>query len=263
MTTNILYATPLITAYCVFVTALSGLVFGSFCNAWAWRLVHGESITRGRSHCASCGHTLSARDLVPLVSYLSLHGKCRYCGAPIGKRYPLAEVTLALAFVALVLRYGLTLTALRFLIVAALLLVASLTDLESQEIADRLQVMIAAAALLRLPVEGLAGLKAGVLGAVAVALPLLLFVLAADKIMKRETMGGADIKLFFVLGLHFSPLLMLMLLIFACFIGIFFALATQKGRGVAFPFGPAIALAALMVALFGDGLLNWYLSLFF
>ena len=153
MTTNILYATPLITAYCVFVTALLGLVFGSFCNAWAWRLVHGESITRGRSHCASCGHTLSARDLVPLVSYLSLHGKCRYCGAPIGKRYPLAEVTLALAFVALVLRYGLTLTALRFLIVAALLLVASLTDLESQEIADRLQVMIAAAALLRLPLR--------------------------------------------------------------------------------------------------------------
>ena len=98
--------------------------------------------------------------------------------------------------------------------------------------------------------------------AVSVSVPLLLFVLLADRVLGWETMGGADIKLFAALGLHFSLALMLMLLIFACVFGILFALAGKKGRGTEFPFGPAIALSAWTTLLIGQPLLNWYLSLF-
>lgn len=254
---------PLLVAYILFVSALFGLVFGSFCNAWAWRLCHGESIAKGRSHCAVCGHTLAAKDLVPLLSWLILRGKCRYCGAPISKRYPLAELTSGFAFLSLVLRYSLTWDALRFCLLACFLLTVSLCDWETREIPDRLHIFIALTALLRLPAEGWAGVKSGLLGAVAVSVPLLLFVLLADHVLGRETMGGADIKLLAALGLHFSPALMLLLLIVACLMGILLALAARAGKGSEVPFGPAIALAAWLTALFGAPLLNWYLSLFF
>ena len=89
---------PLFQIYIGFVFFLFGLVFGSFCNAWAWRIAHDESIAKGRSHCPECGHTLAAKDLVPLFSWIALKGKCRYCGKPISRRYPLVEAILGVYF---------------------------------------------------------------------------------------------------------------------------------------------------------------------
>lgn len=257
------YLTPALTAYLCFLAAVLGLVFGSFCNAWAWRIVHHESIARGRSHCALCGHPLSAPDLVPLLSWLFLRGKCRYCGAPISRRYPAAEAVSAVFFVSVLLRWGLTWAALRFLALGCLLLVLSLVDLDIQELPDGLLLAAALAALLRLPAEGLSGLTGALLGAVAVSVPLLVFVLLADRATGRETMGGGDLKLFAALGFHFGPALTLMLLIFSCFAGLAFALLGRRAREEPFPFGPAVALAVWLVLLWGQPLLNWYLGLFY
>ena len=69
-----------------------GLFMGSFLNCLAWRITHGESVLRGRSHCASCGHVLEVRDLVPVLSWLLLGGRCRFCGERISARYPIAEL---------------------------------------------------------------------------------------------------------------------------------------------------------------------------
>ena len=249
---------PFLTAYILSVTFLLGLVMGSFCNAWAWRLVHGESIVRGRSHCAVCGHPLSARDLIPLLSWLFLRGKCRYCGAPISRRYPAAELVSALYYVSVVLRFGLTVDALRFLILGSLLLTASLVDLDIMELPDGLLLAAALAALLRLP----DGWKSALLGALAVSVPLLLLVLLADRLLGRETMGGGDIKLVAVLGLHFGPLQTLFLLMLACILGLALGTAMKKAKDVPFPFGPALSLAAWGTALCGAPVVSWYLSLF-
>ena len=251
--------------YLLFLSVLLGLIFGSFCNAWAWRLAHGESIARGRSHCAVCGHTLAARDLVPLVSYLILKGRCRYCGSPIAKRYPMAELLSACFFASCFVRFGWGEPPLlaRFLIVGCLLLVAALADLETFEIPDRLLAGIALAFIVFVPFSGgWEAVKSGLIGACAVSVPLLLFVLLADRVAGRETMGGADIKLFFVLGLHFGAARTLLLLIVSCLFGVLFALSSRAGRQKAIPFGPAIAAAAWFVMLFGDSLLAWYLGLF-
>lgn len=249
---------PFLTAYILCVAALLGLVLGSFCNAWAWRIACGESIARGRSRCALCGHVLAPRDLVPLLSWLALRGKCRYCGGPISPRYPAAELISCLYFVSVTLRCGLTVDALRLLALGCLLLTASLVDLDTMELPDGLLLAAALTALLRLP----GGWRDALLGAALIAGPLLALTLLADRLAGRETMGGGDIKLVALLGLHFGPIQTLFLLILACILGLLFGAALKKARDAPFPFGPALSLAAWITALLGGPLADWYLSLF-
>lgn len=252
---------PVCAAYLCFLALLFGLVFGSFGNAWAWRIVHRESISHGRSHCPTCGHTLAARDLVPLFSWLFLRGKCRYCKAPISPRYPLVELLCAAVFCSALLRWGVSLSLLRFLLLGFFLLVASLVDWDSMELPDRLLLAAAAASLLRL-VEDPGNWKSMLAGAVLVPGLLLLLVLLMDRLLKKETMGGGDVKLLAVLGLHLGPAAAVLLLILACVLGLLFALLGKTGRGRPFPFGPMLALSGWLVMLFGSPLINWYFSLF-
>ena len=257
-----LHLSPFLTVYTLTLAALLGLALGSFCNAWAWRIVHGESITRGRSHCALCGHPLAARDLVPLFSWLSLRGKCRYCGAAISPRYPAVELISALYFLSVLWRFGLSWTALRLLAAGCFLLVAALVDADTMELPDGLLAAAALCALLRFPAEGLPGLTNALLGLAAVSVPLLILVLLADKVLGRESMGGGDIKLVAVLGLHFGPGQTLFLLILACLLGLLGAVIARKKWGAEFPFGPALILSGWLTALVGEPFVSWYLSLF-
>ena len=256
-----LFLTPFLTVYLLLLTGLMGLIMGSFCNAWAWRLAHGESIVHGRSHCAACGHTLAAKDLVPLVSWLCLRGRCRYCGQPISPRYPAVELISCVYYLSVVLRFDVSWTALRLLVLGSLLLTAALVDLDTMELPDGLLIAAACAAALRLITEGRSGLTDALLGALVAAVPLLLLVLLADRVMGRETMGGGDIKLMAVFGLHFGPLQSIFLLISGCVIGLLFAAVTRKKKGMEFPFGPALALAGWLTALVGQPVITWYLSL--
>lgn len=254
------YFPPAAAAYIVFLTAVLGLVFGSFCNAWAWRIVHHERISRGRSHCTSCGHTLGVRDLVPLFSWLFLHGRCRYCGAPVSRRYPLTELLCCVYFLSIVLRFGIGICTLRFLILGALLLAASLVDYDTMELPDGLVAAAAVCALLRLIEDP--GAWKNMLWGLAVPAALLVLVLVMDKVLGRESMGGGDIKLIAALSLHFGPAQTLLLLILACFIGLIAAAMAKKGKLKPFPFGPSISFAAWLTALAGGPLVGWYLSLF-
>lgn len=254
---------PFFTAYVLFVTALIGLVMGSFLNAWGWRTVHNEKISRGRSHCAVCGHTLGALDLIPLFSYLLLGGKCRYCGEKISKRYPIVEAVCAVFFITVVMTSDLTVQTARYLIVGSLLLVLSLVDLDTYELPDGIVAALAASFILRYFESGLSGIKDGLIGCAFIALPLLAIVLIADKIAGRETMGGGDIKLLGALGLHFGVWRSLLLVIIACIFGLVLSLFRPSETGREIPFGPAIACASWVVMLFGQSFITWYLSLFF
>lgn len=255
-----------LTVYILTVTAALGLVMGSFLNCYAWRLANGESILRGRSHCTACGKALGPADLVPVFSYLFLRGRCRHCGAKISPRYPATELLCAVVFVSVVLRYDVTPRALTLLLLCAILLTASLVDLESGIIPDRLILAgIGVFLIFSFFEDGpvLETLGRGLFGALAVTLPLLLLVLLADKVLKRDTMGGGDIKLIFMIGLFFDWQQNLLLLIAACILGLLLALILGKARpNTQFPFGPALAGAAWLVMLFGRPVLDWYLSLF-
>ena len=247
--------------YLTVLTALIGLVMGSFLNAWAWRVAHGEKISRGRSHCTACGHVLSALDLIPLFSWLFLKGKCRYCGKKISARYPAAELVCMLLYLSIVYRYGFCMDTLRLLMLGSLLLASSITDMEIMELPDIMTGLMAAASLLRLA-NGLSELKPMLIGLAAVSVPLLIVVLIMEAVLKRTAMGGGDIKLIAVLGLHFGALKTLFLLIAACFIGLISAKLIRKKDGREFPFGPSIAMAAWLTMMLGDQAVNAYLALF-
>ena len=258
-----LHATPLITAMLTGFAVLIGLVMGSFLNCLALRLTTGETIM-GRSHCFSCAHELSGADLVPLFSYIFLGGKCRYCHAKIPLRYPLTEACCALIYAALLYRFDFSWELLKFTLLFSVLFSASLADLQEYIIPDPL---VIAGIVCRIPfiflspAPGKEALNA-LLGGFSVALLLLLIVLISEKVMKKEAMGGGDIKLFFMIGLYFNWKVNLFLLLCSCLIGILFAAVFGKGKGKMIPFGPSIACAALVAALCGEKVIAAYLGLF-
>lgn len=259
---------PGLTAYLLTLTALLGLVMGSFVNCWAWRLARGQSVLRGRSRCAHCGCTLGAADLIPVLSWLLLKGRCRRCGEKISPRYPAVELLTMGMFLALALRYDLSLEALRLSALCCLLLGAALVDLDVMLLPDGLLAAAAAWYLLSLPLVSSAPLSAlldGLKGGALVAGPLLALVLLADRITGRESMGGGDIKLLFVTGLYLGLPVNLLNLILSCLLGVALGLGLRRaGRQAApFPFGPAVVGATFLCLLFGQAAVDWYLRLFF
>lgn len=268
---------PIIAAYCVCVTTIAGLCMGSFLNCMAWRMTHGESVLSGRSHCTSCGHVLGVRDLVPVFSWLSTGGKCRYCGERVSARYPATEVLCAVVYVSLLLRYGLTLETLELVAFASVLLVLTLTDIDEYIIPNK--TIFAAIAIRVAYVAAVAALRLGdaaqiamtsLVGGFAVGLPLLGLVLVMDRVLGRDSMGGGDLKLFFVAGLYFGWQQCLFLVVVACVLGIVFGAAGQRIagdgegglRGKLIPFGPAIAASCWITMLVGQPVIDWYLQLF-
>ena len=258
-----LHTSPPLAAYCCFVAALFGACMGSFLNCMAWRIVHGESVLRGRSHCDECGHVLAARDLVPVLSYLFSGGRCRYCGAKLSARHVWAELISAAVYVSLLLQYDISLQTLEAWLLACVLLACTFADLEGYIIPDRFVaagVVLFIATLFWEP-EPLRRALDGALGGVTVAGGLLLLSLYMDKRMQRETLGGGDIKLLFLTGLFFGWKGNLLCLVLACVAGIVWGLAGKR-RGEAIPWGPSIAIGAWITALAGQPFINWYLGLF-
>lgn len=249
-------------AYGTCVAALLGACAGSFLDCAAWRAARGESALRGRSRCPACGRVLGARDLVPVFSYLLLRGRCRRCGAPIGKRCLLSELLCAALFALSFLRFGLSWRLAEQLVFTAVLFYLALSDLETMELPGLPMVLAAVSWLCFLPsyAEPLVRLRRGAVGALAVPLALLLLSLLMDRLLGKESLGGGDLKLLAVTGLYLGwdgNVLMLML---ACVLGLALG-AALRARGRAFPFGPALAAAAYLTALFGEPALSWYWGL--
>ncbi len=252
--------------YCIIVAALTGAVFGSFLNCLAWRLTHGESVLKGRSHCHNCGTTLGALDLIPVFSWLFLRGKCGYCKKKISVRYPLSEIILALLSVLLLLKFDVTFEFLKNLIFTYCLFTLSITDLDDYIIPNGLLIVPAVSWFIFIPFTqaGLQDVLYHILSGFIFGCIILLIVLIFDRIMKKESMGGGDIKLLALSALYLGAVSALFMLFLACVIGIVFALATKyrkSNEARHFPFGPAIAMAAYIMLLYGEPLVNWYLSL--
>lgn len=252
--------------YCCVLAGALGAVLGSFLNCAAWRMAHGESFVKGRSHCTSCGHALGALDLIPVFSWLFLGGKCRYCKTKIPARYMLTEVFFAAVSVLSLLRWDLSPEYVRNMILACCLFCLSLVDLEIFEIPNGCVVIPAAAWLAAVPFMELGFAEAGfrVLFACGYTAALLGLVLLFDKLLGKETMGGGDLKLFWVTGLYLGAAASLFALFFACILGLLLGAVQNRGKkeaGGAIPFGPAIAFASYAMLLYGDGLVSWYLGL--
>ena len=262
-----------LTYYMCGIVFIIGLVFGSFINCMALRMVSHESVLKGRSHCAVCNHSLGVADLVPLFSYLFLRGKCRYCGAKISPRYMLVELITGCAFFLIFLKYGISFQTIRNMIFVCILLGLSLIDYDTYEIPDRFIVFGILNWIVFLPLmSGYLGpewmgsfegwqvlVKDGLLGGFIIAGFLLLLSFVFDKVTGKESLGGGDIKLFFMVGLYLGLFESLFCLILACILGIVFSLVVKESR---IPFGPSISSAAFLTLLIGDTVVMWYVGLF-
>ena len=252
--------------YLTAVTAVFGLVLGSGLGCLADRMARGESWARGRSHCDSCGHTLAAADLVPVFSWLFLRGRCRYCGARIGAESTLRELLLAALLAAVLWRFGPTAEALAAMVLLCCLFCLSIVDAKTLLIPNRFLVIAAAARVVWLLAFGggaFALLRALATGAVLAGV-ILLLALLLDRVLKKESMGGGDLKLLAVLGLYFTPWECLLLLILSCLAALVFALLRPRLRNAAgeLPFGPFLSAAAALTLLIGAPVTGWYLSFF-
>lgn len=249
--------------YCCVVAGVVGAVLGSFLHCTAYRVVRGQPFFgKERSRCPSCGHELGALDLVPVFSWLLLGGRCRYCKAKVPLRYFVAECFMAAMAVLCLLRFDLSVVFLRNLVFGCCLFCLALVDLENMTIPNGclLAALFAWAAALPFLGQPLNWVFGRIAAGAVFGGGLLLFSLAADRVLGRESMGGGDIKLFAVVGLYLGFVGTLFCLVLACVLGLVFA-AVTKSRGKPFPFGPSIAAAAWVMLLYGDGLVNWYLGL--
>lgn len=251
----------LLTIYLSLWLAVLGAVLGSFLCCAADR----GGLPTGRSRCDTCGHVLRVWELIPIFSYLSSRGRCRACGASIPGHCLAAELAGAVSFAALGLHFGPSLELVMQLILAGLLLLLSLVDWTARLLPDKLLVAaivnrVVFLFLLRQPLgETLPGM---LLGAFSVSLPLLLLSLGMDVLLKKDTLGGGDIKLLFVLGLYLSWAEMLLLLFSACVLALLWAAGPGRRRaGGEIPLGPFLAAAWLLVTLFATPWIQWYFSL--
>lgn len=239
---------------------LMGLIVGSFLNVVIYRLPRGESILSPGSHCPHCGQLIKPWENIPVLSFLLLKGKCRYCQRLISWRYPLIELVTSALFILIFLRlgwipqFGL---GLYFLVV---LLAVGLIDLEHQIIPNRIIIpAIGLGALLKFSLEP-GSVVSSFLGFLVGGIFLLLV-----SLLRKNAMGGGDIKLSAFMGLilEIKVLLALFLAFFTGAIaGLFLILLKIRGRKELIPFGPFLAFGGLITFLWWKEILSFYLSLY-
>lgn len=238
--------------------AAAGACAASFLETVAHRSVQGRPWWgRARSVCEACGSVLAPRDLIPLLSALASRGRCRLCGAPIPKRHLLSEAALALAWGLLAWRFGASYALIPALILSALGLYHSLTDLECGYIYDLpVYVTLGLGLLLRLP-GGVPALVDGVAGAAAGWGILALIILAS-----RGGMGWGDALLMLGFGAFLGWKAALLALYGGFAVGGIWAVALlvrgKAKRKDPIPLGPFLALGVLGALLFGDRVLDWF-----
>lgn len=246
-----------------------GACMGSFVTCAADRRAKSESMLRGRSHCDACGAKLGALELIPIVSYILLRGRCKHCGERIPIRCLLAEAVTGLIYLATYLCFGFGFITLEYVLLFTALIAVALIDTDSMEIPDGLIVFGTALFLIFLYPHGgwEARLEDGVFGAVVFGGGMLFVSTILDAILKRESLGGGDIKLFAMLGLFTGVAIGLVMVILACAIGLIEAAALgvnkKSGAGdrsMEFPFGPAIVTASVAALLVGQDVVSLYLS---
>ena len=238
---------------------LLGLAIGSFLNVCIWRLPREESIIRPGSHCPACSAALGVRDLVPVLSWIFLRGKCRFCGAKISPRYPAVELLTGGLYLVTYLHYGPSWEMIAAMLFSAFMVAITFIDLDHQIILDGMLALLAVSGLALQLVTGAVGFWSMWLGAL-IGGGLLL----ALAIISRGGMGGGDVKFAAALGfwLGWPGILLGLFIGFVSggFISLLLLVSGLRGRKDFIPFGPFIAFGAWITLLYGKQILAWYMS---
>ena len=272
-----------------FIPFVFGLVVGSFLNCVIYRLENKKSFLRGRSFCPHCKHYLSWQDLIPVLSFFILGGKCRYCKKPISWQYPSVEIATGILFVLifqfLKLDFYLdfkvwALNFLYFSFIFCLLVIIFVFDLRHYIIPDRAVFAASIAAFIyqlfkifnfnvfnlfeiwKFKIENFQPLIPIIMSAAGASFFFLIIVL----ISRGNWMGLGDVKLAFFMGLFlgFPDILVALFLAFliGAIIGLGLIYFKKKKLKSEIPFGPFLVFSTTLSLFFGEKIINWYLTLF-
>ncbi len=242
-----------------------GLILGSFINVCIYRLPRDESIAYPASHCPACQTPIRAYQNIPVVSFLFLKGRCGACGAKISWKYPLVEALHGVAFLFIFFQFGPTLNTLIYCLFFSSLVAVTFIDLSHRIVPDQITlpgmvigVICASTVLSPGPLSSLLGLFVG--GGIFYLIAVL-----SLAVLKKEGMGGGDIKLIAMIGAFLGwKGMLLTIFLAACsgsIIGILLILTQGRDRAEPIPFGPFLAVGAVVALFWEKGILDWYFSI--
>ena len=242
-----------------------GLVVGSFLNVCIYRLPRGQSVNWPGSRCRTCDRTLSWYENVPVVSWVVLRGRCRTCGERISVMYPIVEIITAALFIAGYFVYGWTpLLAVR-LAFACAMVVLFVIDLQHYLLPNIITVpgiVIGFVLSFFLP----PGWKASLIGLIAGGGVLFAIAEAWYRLRGIEGLGMGDVKMLAMIGAFLGWKLVLVTLVLSSFAGSLIGIgAIALGRGgmkSVLPFGTFLAVGALVAAVAGDAIVDWYVGFY-
>lgn len=253
-------------AFCFFVF---GLLLGSFANVIIYRLPEGLSVVSPRSHCFQCKKTVPWYDNIPFFSWFILRGKCRFCKKHFSVRYALVELAMALLFMGLFLKVGLSWLLLEYLIFAFGLLVVSMIDLDHMILPDEFTLSGIVIGLLGAAINPEREFMPSLWGVLLGGGFLWAIAVIYQALRKQEGMGGGDIKLLAwmgaLLGWTSVPFIILTSSVLGTLVGLFHIFNKSKnaeGLSTAIPFGPFLALAALLYIFVGEEITHAYVNIF-
>jgi leader peptidase (prepilin peptidase)/N-methyltransferase len=246
--------------------ALLGLAIGSFLNVCIWRIPRHQSIISPSSRCPSCNSPIRPLDNIPVLSYLLLGGRCRYCKERIALRYPLVEGLNAFLYILIYNRFGAGWHLPFYLVFVSSLIVITFIDLDFQIIPDSITLtgipvgLVAGSFLLPDPFLRMSplGMAPSVIGAAGG-----FGFFWAVAVLSRGGMGGGDVKMMGMVGalMGWKAVFLTTFLgsLAGSAVGVFLIMVKGKGRKSKVPFGPFLALGAVVSLLFGQEILQWYL----
>ncbi|MDR2571153.1 MAG: prepilin peptidase [Oscillospiraceae bacterium] len=241
---------------------LFGACVGSFLNVVIARLpIKGAFLSNSRSCCPECKEPIELYDLIPILSWFILKGKCRNCDEFISMRYLIIEVICALLAAVSYWRFGFELAAIPAFAVTAVLLTISVIDFKTSEIPDSLILTIALFAIVAIWAMPETTLLDRGIGLVVISVPLLM-----ASCIKAGAFGGGDIKLMaacgFLLGWQATLLAFFIALLPAGCYAVYMILTGKRDRTQHMVFGPSICIGVTISLFYGNEIISWYLQLF-
>lgn len=237
-----------------------GAIFGSFYNVVIYRLPRKLSISKGTSFCPTCQHRIMPLELVPILSYVFLRGKCAHCHTSISLRYPMIELLTGLTFLLSYLRFGLSYSTLIAMALASICIIVAMIDIDTKEIFDRFHILILVLALFHIFVTSSLEIQSHIIGFFIISIPLYIIALLTGGI------GGGDIKLIAVSGLLLGFQATLVAFFIAAMLGgsvaIYLLLSKKTQMKSLIAFGPYLCIGIFIAYLYGYEIFMWYLRLF-
>lgn len=251
-----------------FIIFVFGLTVGSFLNVCIYRMPREESIIKPRSHCPQCKKLIRWYDNIPLVSYIILGGKCRYCNKRISFQYFIVELLTGTLFVLFYNNFGLTVTSIIYAVFVCGLIVATFVDFNFRIIPDEINI---GGIILGLIVSfiypylhstnnHLLGLYRAFLGIIVGGGIIWITGVIGDFIFKKETMGGGDVKLLAMIGAFLGWKIAILTFFIAPVLGAVVGIIIKlKTKSSLIAYGPYLSIASIIALFWNDAILGWLL----